>query len=104
MTIDGHAVSEIKIMSKSLWRYRQGFPMRIQDLQEESDVINICRGRRTMDAKSKRNRATKESNMAKAKKRYIVRTYSAGVFFGEIVKRKGEEVEMRNARRIWYWD
>ena len=49
-------------------------------------------------------RAKKESNMAKAKKRYIVRTYRAGVFFGEIVKRKGEEVEMRNARRIWYWE
>lgn len=36
-------------------------------------------------------------------KRYIVRTYSAGVFYGEIVSRKGQEVIMRNARRIWYW-
>ena len=37
-------------------------------------------------------------------KRYIVRTYSAGVFFGEIVSRNGQEVVMKNARRIWYWD
>lgn len=37
------------------------------------------------------------------KKQYIVRTYSAGVFAGEIVKREGKEVEMRNARRLWYW-
>ena len=36
-------------------------------------------------------------------KKYIVRTYSAGVFFGEIVSRKGQEVEMKNARRLWYW-
>jgi len=36
-------------------------------------------------------------------KYYIVRTYSAGVFFGEIIKREGHEVMMRNARRIWYW-
>ncbi len=36
-------------------------------------------------------------------KHYVVRTYSAGVFAGEIVKRKGKEVEMRNARRLWYW-
>lgn len=33
----------------------------------------------------------------------IVRTYSAGVFAGELVRRDGKEVELRNARRIWYW-
>jgi hypothetical protein len=33
----------------------------------------------------------------------LVRTYSAGVFAGEIVSKKGQEVVMRNARRIWYW-
>ena len=33
----------------------------------------------------------------------IVRTYSAGVFAGELVSRKGQEVVMRNARRLWYW-
>lgn len=34
----------------------------------------------------------------------IVRTYSAGVFAGYLESRKGKEVVMRNARRIWYWD
>ncbi|MCK5612831.1 hypothetical protein KAR91_63750 [Candidatus Pacearchaeota archaeon] len=34
----------------------------------------------------------------------IIRTYSAGVFAGEIVTRNGDEVELTNARRIWYWD
>lgn len=33
----------------------------------------------------------------------IVRTYSAGVFAGELESRNGQEVVMRNARRIWYW-
>jgi hypothetical protein len=33
----------------------------------------------------------------------IVRTYSAGVFAGELVKRTGREVTLHNARRIWYW-
>jgi len=38
------------------------------------------------------------------KKEYkIVRTYSAGVFAGYIESRKGQEVVMRNARRLWYW-
>ena len=33
----------------------------------------------------------------------IVRTRSAGVFAGEIVSKSGMEVEMKNARRLWYW-
>ena len=33
----------------------------------------------------------------------IVRTYSAGVFAGELVKRDGKEVTLANARRLWYW-
>jgi len=43
--------------------------------------------------------------MTEKKKKYqIVRTYSAGVFAGEVVSRKGKEVVMKNARRLWYWD
>jgi len=34
----------------------------------------------------------------------IIRTYSAGVFLGEIVSRTGKEVVLKNARRLWYWD
>ena len=37
------------------------------------------------------------------RKRVIVRTYSAGVFAGELVSRVGREVVMKNARRLWYW-
>jgi hypothetical protein len=35
--------------------------------------------------------------------KYIVRTDRAGVFFTEIESRNGSEVELRNARRIYYW-
>ena len=39
------------------------------------------------------------------KKQYVmVRTYSAGVFAGYLKSRKGQEVELTTARRIWYWD
>jgi hypothetical protein len=34
----------------------------------------------------------------------IVRTYSAGVFAGTLVQRHDKEVELKGARRIWYWD
>lgn len=33
----------------------------------------------------------------------IVRTYSAGVFAGTLLSRNGKEVELTNARRLWYW-
>jgi hypothetical protein len=33
----------------------------------------------------------------------VVRTYSAGVHVGELVSRKGQEVTLANARRIWRW-
>lgn len=34
----------------------------------------------------------------------ICRTYAAGVFAGTLVSRKGQEVELKQARRLWYWD
>ena len=43
--------------------------------------------------------------MAQGKGKYqIVRTYSAGVFAGIVESRKGKEVVMTQARRLWYWD
>jgi hypothetical protein len=39
----------------------------------------------------------------KTEKRKIVRTYSAGVFFGLVARRHGKEATIRNARRLWYW-
>lgn len=41
---------------------------------------------------------------AKNESRYvIVRTYSAGVFAGDLISRNGQEVVLKNARRLWYW-
>lgn len=34
----------------------------------------------------------------------IIRTYSAGVFAGFVKSRNGKEVELINARRLWYWN
>jgi hypothetical protein len=37
--------------------------------------------------------------------KYVMcRTYSAGVFAGYLESRNGQEVVLRNARRIYYWD
>jgi hypothetical protein len=34
---------------------------------------------------------------------YIVRTYSAGVFFGNIKSLQGTECVVTNCRRLWAW-
>lgn len=36
-------------------------------------------------------------------KYYIVRCDKAGVFFGHISERNGQEVTLTECRRIWYW-
>jgi hypothetical protein len=42
--------------------------------------------------------------MPVSKKKYvIVRTHSAGVFAGTLVSRDGKEVQLSDARRLWYW-
>ena len=33
----------------------------------------------------------------------IVRGDRSGVFFGELKERIGQEVELRNARKLWFW-
>lgn len=37
-------------------------------------------------------------------KKCMIRTYSAGVHFGEITSHNAKEVELKNAYRVHYWD
>jgi hypothetical protein len=46
---------------------------------------------------------TKGEEMSE-EKYVIVRSYSSGVFAGYLESRKGHEVVLSNARRIWFWD
>lgn len=45
----------------------------------------------------------REKMKSKKSKYVIVRTTSAGVFAGFLVSRAGQEVVMKEARRLWYW-
>lgn len=36
-------------------------------------------------------------------KKVIIRTYSAGVWFGTLEQKDGNEVIIKNARRMWRW-
>lgn len=36
-------------------------------------------------------------------KKCIVRTYTAGVHYGEIAEKSGSEVIVKNSRRLWQW-
>lgn len=37
-------------------------------------------------------------------KKVIIRGDRSGVFFGTLVRREGREVELKDCRRLWYWD
>lgn len=37
-------------------------------------------------------------------KKVIIRADRAGVFFGTLKEKNGNEVTLVNARRLWYWD
>lgn len=37
-------------------------------------------------------------------KKVIIRTYSAGVHYGILEYKNGNECRLKNAIRIWYWD
>ncbi|QOE32033.1 hypothetical protein CV133_gene26 [Chlorobiaceae phage CV-1-33] len=47
---------------------------------------------------------TKKIPPTESAKHVLIRTYSAGVHFGELVRHDGMEVELNNARRIWSWN
>ncbi len=38
------------------------------------------------------------------KQKYIIRGDRSGVFYGEISKRDGREITLKNCRRLWYWN
>ena len=37
-------------------------------------------------------------------KKVIIRADKAGVFYGTIIRKDGDEVELKDCRRIWYWN
>lgn len=51
------------------------------------------------------NKKWREIAMNKAKnQKYIIRCDRAGVFYAEIKERRGDEADLVNARRLWYWE
>ena len=37
-------------------------------------------------------------------KKCIIRCASAGVFFAEVESLEGDRAQLKNCRRLWYWD
>ena len=59
-----------------------------------SDLLNLAKALNNTDTDTKK---------LEDGRYVIVRTYSAGVFAGNIHSRNGREVVLKNARRIWQW-
>lgn len=50
-----------------------------------------------------KKKAAKKAATKKSNRYVIVRTYSAGVFAGYLQSKKGQEVVLKDARRLWFW-
>lgn len=76
-------------------------------MKEKLEILKMLLGALGLDGTQKlecRESETQEKEIIKKYEgKYIVRTYSAGVFYGEIEQRVGQETVIKNARRIWYW-
>ena len=53
---------------------------------------------------SQRNRVEAGDLSRPAATYVVVRSRDAGAFLGRLVRRNGSEVELADARRLWYWD
>lgn len=68
------------------------------------DDITIGEARQLSSLFSKALPATSNSpTFSMIGKKVIIRTFSAGVHYGELVEKDGKEVILGNARRLWYW-
>lgn len=63
-------------------------------VKELKTIINAINGDTTQ---------SKEALNTFVGKKVIVRTYSAGVHFGEIAEKAGNEVILKDSRRLYYW-
>lgn len=63
-----------------------------------------ARARERYRVKQEASREMMNDKETKMDKYYIVRGDRSGVFFGQVAARNGQEVELRNVRKLWYWD
>lgn len=65
------------------------------------DIIDLINSQATVEAVPVVE--WKEKNKME-NKYYIIRGDRSGVFFGQIAGRNGQEVDLRDVRKLWYWD
>ena len=68
----------------------------IEETKTHCDSMNTING-------EKNNNQLNHNNM-ELNKKVIIRADRAGVFYGTIVRKNGDEVELKDCRRIWYWN
>lgn len=72
--------------------------MELEKLVELLKVINAMNGNET----GKQEAVTETDPLIG--KLVILRTYASGVHFGTLLKQKERVVELKDARRLWYWN
>lgn len=63
----------------------------------------ILMGDSKQEAVKSESRSESEIDKLFIGEKVIIRTYSAGVWFGVLDQKSGNEVIIKNARRMWHW-
>lgn len=74
----------------------------LKEIIKEILKEELQNGEKKVDIQKKEEKLDAIDNFFIGKK-VIIRTYSAGVFFGEVFMKNGEEVIIKDARRLYYW-
>lgn len=75
-----------------------------KDLKMKLDDLTIGEAKKLVSLfGSNVNPATSESLNDMIGEKVIIRTYTAGNFFGTLEQKSGSEVILKDARRLWYW-
>ena len=79
-----------------------------EGLVEEETVSNIIEETNTycdsMNTINSENKINNNQNNMELNKKVIIRVENVGVFYGTLVRKDRDEVELMNCRRLWYWN
>ncbi len=67
------------------------------------DDLTIKEAKELANLFSKTNTVEARVNNYFINKKVIIRTYAAGIFYGELIEKEGNEVILKKARRLYFW-
>lgn len=101
------SVESVAHVEGVICRAKTWHPLKVQQ-QKEAHVVTVKKAA-PKKAAPKKKPAVKPSGVVQLDTMYpvkwvVVRSRDAGAFLGRLIRQNGGEVQLADARRLWYWD